>query len=104
MQAELVGISLAVREGEGWYIPVGHGGAAQLPLEQVIAAIRPALQDEHIAKVGHNAKYDLAVLSQHGLSMRGLRFDTMIAEFLIDPGSRSLGSKPGLVTAGRRDD
>ena len=93
MQAGLVGISLAMGEGEGWYIPVGHVGATQLPLEQVITAIQPALQNEHIAKVGHNAKYDLAVLAQHGLNVRGLRFDTMIAEFLIDPGSRSLGLK-----------
>ena len=64
MQAKLVGISLAVKEGEGWYIPVGHAGAEQLPLEQVIAALRPALEDERIAKVGHNAKYDMAVLAR----------------------------------------
>ncbi len=93
MQARLVGISLAVKEGEGWYIPIGHAGAEQLPLEQVVAALRPALEDEGIAKVGHNAKYDMTVLARNGIAMRGLSFDTMIAEFLIDPGSHSLGLK-----------
>ncbi len=93
MQARLVGISLAVKEGEGWYIPIGHAGAEQLPLEQVVAALRPALEDERIAKVGHNAKYDMAVLARNGIAVRGLSFDTLIAEFLIDPGSHSLGLK-----------
>jgi len=93
MKARLVGISLAVKEGQGWYIPVGHAGADQLPPEQAIAALRPALENERIAKVGHNAKYDMAVLARHGIVVRGLNFDTMIAEFLIDPGSRTLGLK-----------
>jgi DNA polymerase-1 len=93
MQAELVGISLAVKAGEGWYVPVGHAGAEQLPLEQVAAALRPALEDESIAKVGHNAKYDMAVLARNGIAVRGLNFDTMMAEWLIDPASRNLGLK-----------
>jgi len=93
MQAKLVGISLAVNEGEGWYVPVGHAGAEQLSLEQVAAALRPALEDESIAKVGHNAKYDMAVLARNGMAVRGLNFDTMMAEWLIDPGSRNLGLK-----------
>jgi len=93
MQANLVGIALAVREGEGWYVPIGHAGLTQLPLERVAAAIRPAMENERIAKVGHNAKYDMTVLARHGIAVRGLAFDTMIAEFLIEPGSRSLGLK-----------
>ena len=93
MKARLVGISLAVREGKGWYIPVGHAGGDQLPLEHVMAAIRPALESERITKVGHNAKYDMAVLARHGIHVRGLGFDTMVAEFLIEPGSRTLGLK-----------
>lgn len=93
MRARLVGISLAVKEGEGWYIPVGHVGADQLPLEQVIKTIRPALENERISKVGHNAKYDMAMLARHGIHVRGLNFDTMVAEFLIEPGSRTLGLK-----------
>ena len=93
MKAKLVGISLAVREGQGWYIPVGHAGADQLPLEHIIAALRPGLESGRITKVGHNAKYDMAVLTRYGVSVQGLNFDTMMAEFLIDPGSRTLGLK-----------
>jgi len=93
MKAELVGISLAVQEGTGWYVPVGHAGASQLALEQVIAALHPTLEDERIAKIGHNAKYDMAVLARHGIIVRGLSFDTMIAEWLIETGSRNLGLK-----------
>ncbi len=93
MRAGLVGVALAVREGEGWYVPVGHTEAGQLPLDQVMAAIRPALENEHVPKVGHNAKYDMVVLARHGVTVRGLNFDTMIAEWLIDPGSRNLGLK-----------
>ena len=93
MRARLVGISLAVKEGHGWYIPVGHTGAEQLPLEHVVAALRPALENERIAKLGHNVKYDMTVLAQHGLAVRGLAFDTMIAEFLLNQGSHALGLK-----------
>ena len=93
MKAQLVGISLAVKEGEGWYIPVGHAGADQLPLEQVIAAIRPALENERISKVGHNVKYDMTMLARHGIDVRGLSFDTMVAEFLLRPDLRNLGLK-----------
>jgi len=93
MRAGLVGVALAVREGEGWYVPVGHTEAGQLPLDQVMAAIRPALENEHVPKVAHNAKYDMVVLARYGVTVRGLNFDTMIAEWLIDPGSRNLGLK-----------
>ena len=64
LRADLVGISLAVGPGEGYYIPVGHTtGEPQLPLEQVIDALRPALTDPKIPKIGHNLKYDMLVLS-----------------------------------------
>ena len=89
MQARLVGISLAVAEGEGYYIPVGHTGlTTQLPLDQVIKALTKALTDPGIEKVGHNLKYDALVLSNHGLDVFPLSFDTMIAQWLIDPSSR----------------
>lgn len=95
MQAELVGISLAVDENEGWYIPVGHGAGLgeQLPLGPVIAALRPALTDLAIPKAGHNIKYDFTVLARHGLRVAPLAFDTMIAEWLGNPASRHLGLK-----------
>ena len=93
MQAEVVGISLAVREGEGSYIPVGHVSGQNLPLEQVISALRGPLTDRKIAKLAHNAKYDYIVLARNGVTVTPITFDTMIAEFVADPASRNLGLK-----------
>lgn len=94
MRAELVGISLSVREGEGWYIPVGHSnGQSNLPLDQVMDALRPAMSDAKIEKIGHNLKYDALVLRCHGLQPTPLSFDTMLAAWLVDPASRRLGLK-----------
>ena len=93
MQAEIVGISLAVREGEGFYIPVGHSAGKNLPLEKVLSALRGPLTDPGIPKIGHNLKYDYIILARCGLRAGPLSFDTMIAEWLIDPASRNLGLK-----------
>jgi len=95
MRAELVGISLSVKTGEGYYIPVGHRAenSRQLPLAEVIEALRPAMTDTHIEKVGHNLKYDFLTLSRCGLDAAPLTMDTMIAEWLIDPSSHNLGLK-----------
>jgi DNA polymerase-1 len=93
MQADIVGISLAVREGQGYYIPVGHRAGNNLPLEQVIAALKKPLIDPSIGKVAHNAKYDYIVLARHGLAAAPITFDTMIAEFIVDPSTRNLGLK-----------
>ncbi len=93
MQAELVGISLAVEEGTGYYIPTGHSQGEQLPLDEVLDALRPALTNPSIQKIGHNLKYDIIMLARYGLQVTPLSFDTMIAEWLVDPGSRSLGLK-----------
>ena len=93
MEAELVGISLAVREGQGYYIPVAHLAGQNLPIEQVIGALRGPMCSPRIPKVGHHAKYDYIVLKRHGLTVAPLGFDTMIAEFVVDPSSRNLGLK-----------
>ncbi|HUF00176.1 MAG TPA: DNA polymerase I [Anaerolineales bacterium] len=93
MKAEIVGISLAIKEGEGYYIPVGHRAGANLPLEGVISALKGPLTDPKIGKIAHNAKYDYIVLAKHGLRVSPLTFDTMLAEFIIDPASRNLGLK-----------
>ncbi|MBN1313393.1 MAG: DNA polymerase I [Anaerolineae bacterium] len=87
MQADLVGISLAIQEGEGYYIPVGHTlpGSRQLPLEQVIDRLQSVMTDPNVPKIGHNIKYDAIVLSQHGLDVAPLSFDTMIGEWLVRP-------------------
>lgn len=94
MRADLVGISLAVRPEQGYYIPLGHHtGEAQLPLDMVIDALRPALTDPTKGKVGHNLKYDGMLLAENGLVVTPFTFDTMIAEWLVDPASRRLGLK-----------
>ena len=95
MRAELVGISLSVRPGEGYYIPVGHHAPAgsQLPLQSVLESLRGPLTNTRQAKVGHNLKYDYLMLSRYGLDAAPLTHDTMLAEWLIDPSSHNLGLK-----------
>src|SRR5215208_1264622 len=93
MKADLVSISLSIKEGEGYYIPIGHQAGANLPLEQVISALKAPMTNPRIGKIAHNAKYDYIVLARNGLRVSPLTFDTMLAEFIIDPSSRSLGLK-----------
>ena len=93
MTANLVGISLAVEAGRGYYIPVGHAAGKQLPLEQAISALRAPLTDARIPKIGHHLKYDFIMLARYGIRVAPLTFDTMVAEWVLDPGSRNLGLK-----------
>jgi DNA polymerase-1 len=112
-RAELVGICLAVAPPQAYYIPVGHLAQAkqatagqlglfasepqlaegQLPLQTVLAAIKPALTNPAIGKVAHNAKYDYTVLDRYGIRVAPITFDTMIAEWLTDPATRFKGLK-----------
>ncbi len=95
-RAALVGISLAIKEGEGYYIPVAHRAEnpkSQLPISNVLDALRPALENSRTPKIGHNIGYDYTVLKRHGLTLSPIGFDTMIAEWLCDPASRNLGLK-----------
>ena len=95
MKAELVGISLCVEPGTAYYIPVGHRllGSKQLPMDEVVGALSKPFMNPKIPKAGHNIKYDALVLKRHGLPVFPLSFDTMIAEWLINPSSRNLGLK-----------
>ena len=93
MKAELVGISLAIKEGQGYYIPVGHTSGSNLPIDRVISALTPSMTNAKIGKIAHNAKYDHILLARYGLITTPLTFDTMLAEFIIDPASRNLGLK-----------
>ncbi len=103
MRADLVGISLATRAGKGYYIPIGHAAGTNLPVEKVIAALSTPMTDPHIQKVAHNAKYDYIVLARNGLRVAPISFDSMLAEFIIDPASRNLGLK-NLVAARLREE
>jgi DNA polymerase-1 len=94
LQGKIVGISLAVRPGEGYYIPLGHNtGETQLPIGQVVEALCPVFSHPQKHFTGHNLKFDCLVLQGIGLIPMHLDFDSMIAEWLVDPGSRRLGLK-----------
>jgi len=87
MRANLVGISLAVEPGRAAYIPVGHtypGAPAQLGAEQVLAALRPVLQNPSKKKLGQHGKYDLHVLRRHGINVQGYHDDTMLESFVLN--------------------
>jgi DNA polymerase-1 len=85
IQAKLVGISLAVQEGQGYYVPLGHDEGQQLPAAVVLESLRPIFADPARPKAAHNASYDLDVLAGAGVEVAGLSWDTMIAEWLISP-------------------
>jgi DNA polymerase-1 len=93
--AELVGVAVAwgMDAGEAAYIPLQHRDFAGLPWEEVRAALEPAFGDGRISKTAHNASYDVGLLKRYGLSIDGELVDTMVAAWLIDPGSRGLGLK-----------
>lgn len=93
MRADMVGISLSVQEGTGYYIPIGHTSGNNLSLEMVIEALMPSMTNPKIGKLAHNAKYDYILLARHGLVTSPLTFDTMLAEFIADPSSRNMGLK-----------
>jgi DNA polymerase I len=85
--ADLVGFSFAVAPGEAAYVPVAHdypGAPTQLALADVLAALRPILEDERIVKVGQNLKYDRNVLARYGVELRGVRYDTMLQSYVLD--------------------
>ena len=92
MVAEVVGVSFAVASGAAAYVPLAHdypGAPDQLDRDVVLEALRPLLEDEQIAKVGQHLKYDANVLANHGITLRGIREDTMLESYVLDAaGSR----------------
>jgi len=94
MTCELVGVSLSSVPGEAYYIPVGHRGLSQihqLPLPQVIARLKPVIEDIKIPKIAQNGKFDMTVLAEYGIKLENLSFDTMIAAYLL--GEKPIGLK-----------
>ena len=86
-QAQLVGLSFAIEAGAAAYLPVGHnypGAPAQLSLETVLAKMKPVLEDANQAKVGQNLKYDMSVLANYDIELRGIKFDTMLESYVLD--------------------
>jgi len=87
MQARIVGLSFSDRVGEACYIPLRHEGPdapAQLPMDEVLARLKPWLEDPAKAKVGQNIKYDTHVLANHGIGIRGYAHDTMLESYVLE--------------------
>jgi DNA polymerase-1 len=95
--AKLCGISISISPGTGFYIPVRSPTPdAHLDERTVLDALRPILEDPTRPKCGHNLKYDLLIFRAHGVALRGMAFDSMVASYLIDA-SRSSHSLDALA-------
>ncbi|MCJ7807544.1 MAG: DNA polymerase I, partial [Dehalococcoidia bacterium] len=79
MYAGLVGLSFSCEPGKAYYVPVGHRLGSQLPMNHVLERLKPLIEDIKFSKVAQNGKYDMMVLAEHGIELRNLSFDTMIA-------------------------
>ena len=92
MVAEIVGVSFAVEAGTAAYVPLAHdypGAPEQLSRDEVLAQLKPILEDESKGKLGQHLKYDANVLMNHGITLRGIREDTMLESYVLDAtGSR----------------
>ena len=85
MQAQLVGISIALEPNEAFYIPINHnyeGVGEQLDEDVVLDALRPFLESENIPKIGHNLKYDRHILHNVGIELKGKLLDTMLYSYV----------------------
>ena len=92
--ARLVGISFSFNDGNAFYLPLAHrylGAPEQLEFEVVREKLKQVFEDKSIKKCGHNIKYDLIVMSNEGIALDGVDFDTMIASYLLNPSSRGHG-------------
>jgi DNA polymerase-1 len=97
MRARIVGIAFATRDRQARYVPVGHensdsigdllsGATAPTQLDEgvVLGLLRPLFEDTTVKKTGHDLKFDVVVLARHGVTVRGLAFDSMLASYLLD--------------------
>lgn len=88
--AEIVGYSFCWKEGEAYYVPVkAPAGEPQLDPAAARDVLKPVLEDAAVEKVGQNIKYDMIVLRTAGVNLAGASFDTMVADYLLDPGERA---------------
>ncbi|WP_368903741.1 DNA polymerase I [Providencia sp. 2.29] len=86
-EARLVGMSFAIEPGYAAYLPLGHDyldAPAQLPLNDVLAAMKPILENDKILKIGQNLKYDAEVLLNYDIELKGIAFDTMLESYVLN--------------------
>ena len=89
-QADIVGYVFCWKAGEGYYLPVrAPAGEQHLDPSATLEALRPVLESAEIGKIGQNLKYDALVLRAGGAALAGIRFDTMMASYLLDAGERN---------------
>jgi DNA polymerase I len=111
LRGDIVGLAVATEPGLAWYLPLGHRTAGMLELDGLgatgrdgrvrhnlpgltdpaMGGLRALLEDDGVAKVGHDLKQDLLRLKRSGITLRGLHFDAMIASYVLDPGKREHG-------------
>jgi DNA polymerase I len=87
MNARLVGLSFATQAGTGYYIPLAHQdltAAPQLPMDEVLAFLKPWFEDPKAPKIAQNAKYDLHVMANHDVQVKGLADDPMLASYILE--------------------
>ena len=85
MHAQIVGISFAIDPAFPIYIPLAHkDGSPQLDRDRVLAALKPILENPAIAKIGQNLKYDYHVFKNHGISLQGITYDTMLESYVLN--------------------
>jgi DNA polymerase-1 len=87
MQARLVGVSFAIEPHEAAYLPFGHDyldAPEQLEQSYVLSRLKPLLEDRRKKIIGHNLKYDAAVLANHGICLTGIAFDSMLESYVLN--------------------
>jgi len=87
MAARIVGVSFAVAANEAAYVPLAHdypGAPTQLNREEVLSLLRPLLENSVIYKIGHHIKYDRNVLANHGITLDGMRYDSMLESYVLE--------------------
>jgi len=101
MRARLVGLSFALEPQRAAYVPLAHDYPAappQLPMEEVLGALKPILEDASIPKVGQHGKYDLHMMRRHGIAIAGYAHDTMLESFVLN----STGSRHDMDSLAQR--
>lgn len=87
ISAQIVGVSISIKAGEAYYLPCGHdylGAPDQLKRTELLNALKPILEAENPKKILQNAKYDMTVLAQAGITLNGVAFDTMLESYVIN--------------------
>lgn len=93
VDADIVGFSISVKEGQGWYFPIENNSlfnqsGVEYSKDEVFSLLKPIIENENIKKVGQNIKYDYIIFKNENISLNGIYFDTMVASYLLDPSVR----------------